>query len=1111
MGGGLAAGHQPANDNVAVALGTGARLLTRHLGWPCGFIALGSGSALEPPVVHGDLVIDPARLRPPLSIVLATARPLALGVTGLQGADPPADVALPANCTGFVAAPLVAGDGAVIGVLGALDDRSCALAADALDGLADLADLIAASVGSARQLAQRDAEAVAAEATATAATERQRLLCAALDSLPHFFWINDTAGRYVVQNAWDREVFGDLTGRAAHDLVRALEMGMSWSERHRRVLAGETVRYGSWRRHPGSQGERWVESVMAPIVVDDAVTGLVGLTVDRTEQAAVERQLRQSEARLADYVDTASDWVWETDAEHRLVHLAGLPAKPKLPADRVLGKRRWEVAGVDPKSDPAWRRHLADLEARRPFRGFVLSAVGVDGATFWFEINGNPVFDEARRFIGYRGTGRDVTERVMAERRLRESEARLADYLEMASDWLWETDAEHRLARVVGSADSRLLPSERLLGRRRWEIAGVDPAHDPFWREHLADLEARRPLRGFVYAYRSDDIPELWIEINGNPVFDASGTFVGYRGTARDVTRRQRADTALREAHAKLDALSQSGLIGIVAGHGFLIEEANDAFLALLGLDREDLEGGLDWRHLLPDDEDSDGEQTAGALGFTGHVYATETTYRHKSGARVPVLLNIVILDGTTERWFALVQDLTPMKLAEARVRDLAERDGLTGLANRHVLFDRLKGDLDERRRPGACGALLLLDLDGFKAINDTLGHEAGDQLLQIVGHRLTAAVRETDTVARVGGDEFAVILRGLRGPAVVTDIADKLLAALREPLVLDGRLVRPNGSLGISLFPGDGSTPAELLKKADVALYEAKANGQGACRFFEPALLAALEHRRRLAEALGAAIGSDAFEVVLQPRMALDDGRRVGFEAFVRWRRDGVELLPGAFIGIAEESGRMPPLGRQFRRLALTAFRRLAAVGSGLGTLALNVTASELKEDDFAASLGAELIRHGIPPGRIEIEVTEGVLLDRDSDKVMAGLRALRRLGVGITLDDFGTGFASLTHLRRFPLDRLAIDRSIVQDIGVDADEAVIVRSIINLAHTLGLTVLAEGVETAEQLTFLRLHGCDFAQGYHLAEPLPPAALELQLAREAAIKSHHLPAPRRH
>ena len=1079
MATGFPGAPRPSLDAAARAAqaAAAARVAASLLGTETGFVAYLDNGALDLAGLSGGEKLDRLAL-------LRDLEALCQGALCLEAwRDPPSST--------LTARPLRGPAGELLGLVGGLG-RAAAVDSRAAR-LDDLALLLAEG-----EVARR------ARASAEASENRLR---AAVDSLQHHFWVTDAAGHYVLQNALDRSVFGDLTGQRVDAVEPPVEIEARWRDAHRRVLAGETVRFTTSR--PAIYSHAEVEVLMAPLVVDGAIWGQVGLTIDHTERARAERASRDSRARLADYLDTASDWVWETDARHRVTVLDGNRPAGSIPVDQVLGRCRWELVGADPTADPLWRAHLADLEAHRPFRGFVYRASAPAGRTVWTEVSGNPVFDEAGVFFGYRGTGREITERVLARERLEASEAKLASFLATASDWLWETDAEHRLTALGNWPANAGLPADRLIGRRRWELVGADPETDPAWREHVEDLRAHRPFRGFVYAYARTDRPTTWIELSGNPVFDATGAFSGYRGTARDVTKRRAAEQALREAHAKLDAMSQSGLVGVTAGHGFLIEEANDAFLALLDLERSALEGGLDWRQLVPPEQLAAEEAAATSLAYTGAVYTTETSYRRRDGTRVPVLINIVVLDGTKQRWFALVQDLTPMKLAEARMRELAERDILTGLANRHVLFDRLQGDLAERRGPGAMGALLLLDLDKFKETNDTLGHAAGDLLLRTVGDRLSAVLRDTDTIARVGGDEFALILRGLRGPATAADLAEKILAALAEPLVLDGalegRLIRPSGSIGISLLPGDGSDAAELMRMADIALYQAKARGGGTFCFFEPALLAVIERRREIALALQGAITSEAFTVALQPKICLATGARVGFEALVRWRLDGVPLEPDAFIGIAAECGSIVPLGRIVRRRAFEAMARLAARGVEPGSLALNVHVAELKQPGFRDELASLLEIFAMQPGRLEVEVTETALLDREGALVSRSLEALRRLGVTITLDDFGTGLASLTQLKRFPVDRLKIDRSVIRDIGVDPGDAVLVRGIIDLAHTLELAVVAEGVETAAQLAFLVDHGCDFAQGFHLAAPLEVEALLAALGRTAgaAAPSH--------
>ncbi len=987
-------------------------------------------------------------------------------------ADPLATLLGACGFASAVVAPLPELAGIARGMLCCLGPPGASPAPGASAALADLAGLAA----------QIDL----AERAASLAEADEARLRAAIDAIPHPFWITDAEGCYVLQNAEDRAAYGDLIGLRVDQSDMPAEIIEEWRDRHRRVLAGETLRFAGTKRI----GEREIiaERLIAPLVVDDMIVGQIGLAVDITARVQTEWRLAESEARLQAAVDALPFpfFICDLDGRHILQNVKdrevwgdgigktfaelGLPAEivANLPAaiERIrAGEARHKLVCY---------RH----EGRLHHVEEVYAPVETNGAV-----------------TGFVGLAIDHTDRVETEHRLQESEARLRDYLATASDWLWETDAAHRFVRGMGEPRRSGLRLDALIGETLLELVEEDVVGACAAEEHRADLAIGRQIRDRLVRRRDNAGRPVWLEVSGNPLFDASGRFTGYRGTARDVTDRVAAESALREAHARLEALAGSGLIGITAGRGWRVEEGNDAFLRMLGRERAELEAGaLDWRQLTGEQGELPVEML-GAGSPPGAMVAVEQELIRSDGTRVPALLNRVTLHPTDQRWFALVQDLTSVKLAEQRIRMLAERDGLTGLVNRRVLFERLQGDLGNRRRPGDMGALLMLDLDHFKEVNDRLGHNAGDALLRAVGERLTGVLRETDTIARLGGDEFAMVLRGLQRPAAAADIATKLLAVLGEPFEFEGQVLQPRCSIGISLFPRDGSDVMRLLKNADIALYQAKAKGRGGFCFFEPALLEALERRRAIGEALQAGIAEQAFEVELQPQIHLASGCHAGFEALVRWRRDGELVAPDEFIGIAEEIGVIAALGRLVLRHALETLRRCDDLGLDPGHVAVNLAAAQLRAPGFTAEVASLLAELGLEADRLEFEVTESVLLDRDAGAIAGTLGELHRLGVTITLDDFGTGAASLAHLKGFPVDRLKIDRCFVRGIGRDPDDAVFVRTIINLAHTLGMIVVAEGVETAEQEAFLELHGCDLAQGFRFARPLPTEDVAAYLA----------------
>jgi diguanylate cyclase (GGDEF)-like protein/PAS domain S-box-containing protein len=432
--------------------------------------------------------------------------------------------------------------------------------------------------------------------------------------------------------------------------------------------------------------------------------------------------------------------------------------------------------------------------------------------------------------------------------------------------------------------------------------------------------------------------------------------------------------------------------------------------------------------------------------------------------------------------------DITDIKQAEKTIKLQAEQDSLTGLSNRSVLISRLTRALGDRKGVEQTGALVLIDLDHFKDVNDTLGHDAGDKLLVEVARRLSEVLRKTDTVARIGGDEFAILLPNVSTTSEVEKIGEKIVSRLNEVFMLGHRVVRPGCSLGVTFFPADGGTPKDLLKNADIALYHAKARGRGVWSFYNPAHKRQVEQRQATADALRAALAENRIEIAAQTQVCFRTGKHIGFEILARWQHRGSYVPPSDFIPVAEETGLIIPLGEAVLEKAMSMVRDIRDKGLDPGRIAVNVAASQLKQHDFAETVILMLDRHGLEADVLEIEVTENVLLDRVSNRIGRSLDDLHRLGVQIALDDFGTGHASLSHLKRFPVHCLKIDQSFVREIQTGTEDAIIVRAIINLAHNLGMRVVAEGIETRDQFELLREQGCDIGQGYLLGKPVTPS-----------------------
>ncbi len=448
------------------------------------------------------------------------------------------------------------------------------------------------------------------------------------------------------------------------------------------------------------------------------------------------------------------------------------------------------------------------------------------------------------------------------------------------------------------------------------------------------------------------------------------------------------------------------------------------------------------------------------------------------------------------------------LERANAQLEHAATHDPLTGLPNRLLLSDRLAQATAQSERYSRGFAVLVVDLDRFKSNNDSLGHIAGDELLKEVARRLSALLRKADTLARMGGDEFVLVLNEVTGPRDAETVASKILASLAAPVILSGIEVHISASIGVSVFPADGVEADHLLQHADSAMYHAKKNGRNAFQFFAPVMNAHARERLELESGLRRALVQGEFELHYQPKVDVRTGRIDSAEALIRWRHPKRGLTaPSGFIPIAEETGLIVPIGEWVLREACRQARAWQASGQRPLRIAVNLSAQQFKQRSLVATVRDALTAAGLEPGYLELELTESAVM-QDAESSIQVLRQLSGLGVRISVDDFGTGYSSLSYLRRLPLDKLKIDRSFIREVAASRDDAEIVRAIISLAHSLHLKVIAEGVETSDQLTFLRGLGCDQYQGFHCSPPVPADEFErlLRNSPSALVYDGHAP-----
>ncbi len=1056
-------------------------------------------------------------------------------------------------------------------------------------------------------------------------------------------------------------------------------------------------------------------------------------------RSAVAR-LRRADDRLHAFLAAASDWVWETDAHHRLTCLSA-PMIAGAPATRFIGRRYWEASGITADAD-VWDTLRNRFATNAHFQCLRFKLRRDDGSAAWFEISGAPYFNANGAFAGYHGTGRDVTTLAIAEAEASEFANRLrlledADVIGVvtglggriatANDEFLRTvgrtrtelergsirwrditpddgrdvDAEiihevfghgqsrpkerefrhrdgHRVpvtltvvaldraqrrwlalvedtsarkaaeahmrelsmrlealedANVVGicagvdqrilaandaylriigygrdaidaggigladvtapeslpdlevcaqamARDGRCAPKEKVAlrrdgvrvpvlvtlvaledGGRRWQALVLDltaqKAAEDRLREFATRLERLEAANvvGFCTCARTRILSanDEYLRIVGysREAFEASDlhaediTPPEWRGQLQaavtalfnegacppyekeflrpdgtrvpalvtlvcvdrerqlaqalvlDLSALKAAEARTRELGQRLEALQEANVIGVCAGNGYHVQTANDAYLAMIGYDRATFEpDGLSLLDLIPPDCMAADAAARDRLNRDGICPSYEMETLRPDGSRVPLLITVVKVDGAGEPWQALVQDMSASKENAARIADLAFKDPLTELRNRRAFNQALADVLADRR---ARGAVILVDLDHFKDVNDALGHDAGDALLVEIAHRLKLAVRDEDVVARLGGDEFALILEGRRTRDEVTAIAARITQALQTPISFAGHEIHAGGSLGITCFPADGRDPETLLKNADIALYRSKATGRRTFRFFEAAMRAHALAKLELTTEIRHGLDRDEFGVVFQPVVTIEGRRPRGFEALLRWRHPTRGLLaPAAFLDAAEDAGLVPALGAVVIHAVARQIAAWRRSHDWTGVVALNIAAGQARDPSFVTNLLGVLADQGVPPESIEIEITENVLL-ADDDRIEATIRELRHAGLSVALDDFGTGFASLTHLKRFPVDILKIDMSFVAEIDTDPDSATIARAIVNLAHSLQMRVVAEGIENEAQLAALQRLGCDFGQGYLFARPADGDAMTAWLGPPGA------------
>ena len=750
--------------------------------------------------------------------------------------------------------------------------------------------------------------------------------------------------------------------------------------------------------------------------------------------------------------------------------------------------------------DRCVRTYLEHFAVRTPFE-MEYRLRRHDGEYRWIIDAGRPIYDPDGEFAGYIGSCLDITDRRNTEAELRDREQHMRTLLSAMGEGVILRDAAGRVqsynnaaAELLGLTPDEMDRWQTDDGRLRYfdENGDLCPHHHlPFVRA----LTSGKHKTGTLGIERPDG-SRRWLWINAKPFFDdESGELRGVVSTLADTTLSREHEEQRRLA---LTVFRNSAEAIIVTDAEERILSVNQAFTEVTGYAAEDVIGKTP--RLL-------GSGTHGRefyeamwrdLRILG-VWKGEIQDRRKDGSLYPASLSISTVrdsNGRITHYVAVFSDITERKASEARIAYLAQHDALTGLPNRALLQDRLDQALAHATRQGKRIALMFLDLDRFKTINDSLGHLTGDKLLQGVAGRLRQCVRETDTVSRQGGDEFIIVLTGIDLPDEAGRVAAKILDQLDPAFEVDGQQLRTSFSIGIALFPEDGASPESLMKNADTAMYHAKESGRNTYRFFDERMNVNTLERLQLENGLRQALDRGELQLAYQAQVELASGRIIGVEALLRWASETLgPVPPSRFIPLAEECGLIIPIGDWVLREACRQARRWQDAGLAPVPVGVNLSALQFRRSDIVAGVAAALAESGLDGRWLELELTESLLME-SGPEVIVTLGKLKALGVRLSIDDFGTGYSSLAYLKRFPVDRLKIDQSFVRDLAQDPDDAVIIRAIIQLGRNLRLEVIAEGTETVEQMDFLRREGCTAAQGYLFSRPVPAEAIPALLQR---------------
>ncbi|MGE8068731.1 EAL domain-containing protein [Pseudomonas sp. NPDC089569] len=841
---------------------------------------------------------------------------------------------------------------------------------------------------------------------------------------------------------------------------------------------------------------------------------------DITSRKLIELSLQERESFWSDVVRTVPDHLYVQDViSQRMIysnHHLGQTLGYNRPELHQMGEYFWEILLHPDDADYYHRsRQIQRLDGYSQLMQCQLRFRHRNGQWRRFDIREQALardkHDQVTRIVG---VAKDVTEQIEASESLRDSEQRYRMLAESISDVIFSTDNRMSLNYVSPSVQTVLGYDAEWIFQNGWQSIIANPqqltgiyqlmervSNALDQPEQLALLRSQGQTQMFLFDCLRADGRKIPIELRLVLVWDQHGAFEGVLGVGRDISQQRRAEKDLRMAATVFEHSTSAILITDPAGY---IVQANEAFSRVSGYAVEQVLDQLPNMLTVDEQQEAHLRYVLKQLNQNS-TWEGEVWLKRRNGEHYPAWVGITAVfddEGDLASYVCFFSDISERKASEQRIHRLAYYDALTHLPNRSLFQDRLHTALQAAERQKSWVVLMFLDLDRFKPINDSLGHAAGDRMLKEMATRLLGCVNDDDTVARMGGDEFTLLLQPRANREIALNraihVAEQILASLVKPFVLEGREFFVTASIGIALSPQDGNELSQLMKNADTAMYHAKERGKNNFQFYQADMNASALERLELESDLRHALEQNEFVLYYQPQFSGDGKRLTGAEALLRWRHPRRGLVPpGDFIPVLEELGLVVDAGDWVISEACRQLKAWHQAKMRVPKVSVNISARQFSDGQLGTRIATILKDTGLPPACLELELTESILM-REVSEAMQILDGLKNLGLSIAVDDFGTGYSSLNYLKQFPIDVLKIDRTFVDGLPSGEQDAQIARAIIAMAHSLNLAVIAEGVETHEQLDFLREHGCDEVQGYLFGRPMQADRFEAHFSNDA-------------